>query len=130
MFDIIPQNRPFDACQSFGPDCFLSVTRRMFPELRSRYDGTSGANPPRGPHDIAERMRADPFRQWMHTGHSAQNSEPFMLPVNTGDIAKTHNNAGFDKADIVPSDEFDGALSPASTAWRFPRAMIIARKGE
>jgi ubiquinone/menaquinone biosynthesis C-methylase UbiE len=73
-------------------------------------------------------MRDDPFRQWVHNGHSARNNEPFMVPLNEMDIAQAHRDAGFDDVEIVPFEEFDGALSTGNTAWRFPWTMIIARK--
>ena len=73
-------------------------------------------------------MRDDPFREWVHNGHSARNNEPFMVPLNAMDIAEAHRAAGFDDVEIVPFEEFDGSLSPDNTAWRFPWTMIIARK--
>lgn len=73
-------------------------------------------------------MRDDPFGQWVHNGHSARNNEPFMVPLNEMNIAQAHRDAGFDDVEIVPFEEFNGALSPANTAWRFPWTMIIARK--
>lgn len=73
-------------------------------------------------------MRDDPFRQWVHHGHSARNNEPFMVPLNNMDIAQAHKDAGFDDLEIVPFEEFGGALSTENTSWRFPWTMIIARK--
>ncbi len=73
-------------------------------------------------------MRDDPFRVWVHNGHSSRNNEPFMVPLNGMDLLAAHKEAGFDAVEIVPFEEFDGALSPDNTAWRFPWTMIIARK--
>ena len=73
-------------------------------------------------------MRDDPFKVWVHHGHSARNNEPFMVPLNGMDILAAHKEAGFDDVEIVPFEEFDGALSPDNLAWRFPWTMIIARK--
>ena len=73
-------------------------------------------------------MKDDPFKQWVHNGHSARNNEPFMVPLNEMDLAEAHRDAGFEAVEIVPFEEFDGAFSPANTAWRFPWTMIIARK--
>jgi len=67
-------------------------------------------------------------RVWEHDGHSARNSEPFMVRLKGMDIAQVHKDTGFDDVEIVPFEEFDGALSPANTTWRLPWAMIIARK--
>jgi ubiquinone/menaquinone biosynthesis C-methylase UbiE len=73
-------------------------------------------------------MKDDPFRQWVHNGHSARNNEPFMVPLNEMDMVQAHRDAGFDEVEIVPFEEFDGALSADNTAWRFPWTLIIARK--
>ena len=73
-------------------------------------------------------MHNDPFKVWVHHGHSARNNEPFMVPLNGMDIVAAHKEAGFDDVEIVPFEEFDGSLSPDNTAWRFPWTMIIARK--
>ncbi len=73
-------------------------------------------------------MRDDPFRQWIHNSDSARNYEPFMVPLNDIAIAQAHPDAGFDDLEIVPSAEFDGAVSEDNTGRRFPRTMIIAGK--
>jgi len=73
-------------------------------------------------------MKDDPFKHWVHNGHSARNNEPFMVPLNAMDIVQAHKDAGFDDVEIVPFEEFDGALSPDNIAWRFPWTMIIAHK--
>lgn len=73
-------------------------------------------------------VRDDPFKEYVHYGHSRRNNEPFMVPLNKMDIVAAHREAGFDDVEIVPFEEFDGSLSPEMTAWRFPWTMIIARK--
>ncbi len=71
---------------------------------------------------------ADPFRRYIHEGHSERNNEPFMPPLNDMDIAGAHRRAGFDAVEIVPFEEMPGTLDPAFANWRFPWTMIIARK--
>lgn len=73
-------------------------------------------------------VRDDPFKEYVHYGHSARNNEPFMVPLNKMDIVQAHKDAGFDEVEIVPFEEFDGALDPSMAAWRFPWTLIIARK--
>lgn len=73
-------------------------------------------------------VRDDPFREYIHYGHSRRNNEPFMVPLNKMDIAQAHRDAGFDEVEILPFEEFDGALAPEMTAWRFPWTLIVARK--
>ena len=71
---------------------------------------------------------ADPFRRYIHYGHSARNNEPFMPPLNEMDLAGAHHRAGFETVEVVPFEEMDGALAPDFEAWRFPWVMVIARK--
>jgi len=73
-------------------------------------------------------MHGDPFKEYIHYGHSRRNNEPFMVPLNEMDMAGAHRDAGLVDLEILPFEEFDGALSPAMSAWRFPWTMIIARK--
>ena len=73
-------------------------------------------------------VRDDPFRSYVHYGHSRRNNEPFMVPLNEMDIIAAHREAGFDDVEILPFEEFDGSLSPMMPAWRFPWTMIIAHK--
>ncbi|MBN8872156.1 MAG: class I SAM-dependent methyltransferase [Rhodospirillales bacterium] len=70
----------------------------------------------------------DPFRRFIHYGHSARNNEPFMPPLNEMDLEGAHRRAGFETFEVVPFAEMPGTLDPAFTAWRFPWTMIIARK--
>ena len=72
--------------------------------------------------------RDDPFKTWIHHGHSRRNNEPFMVPLNRMDLVAAHREAGFDAVEIVPFEEFEGALAPENTAWRFPWTIIAARK--
>ena len=73
-------------------------------------------------------VRDDPFKEYIHYGHSSRNNEPFMVPLNKMDVVQAHKDAGFDDVEIVPFEEFDGALDPGMTSWRFPWTLIIARK--
>jgi ubiquinone/menaquinone biosynthesis C-methylase UbiE len=73
-------------------------------------------------------VRDDPFKEYVHYGHSRRNNEPFMVPLNKMDIVEAHKKAGFDDVEIVPFEEFDGALAPDMTSWRFPWTLIVAHK--
>ncbi len=73
-------------------------------------------------------MHGDPFREYIHYGHSRRNNEPYMVPLNEMDLVQAHRDAGLVDLEIVPFEEFDGALEPTMNAWRFPWTMIIARK--
>ena len=73
-------------------------------------------------------VRDDPFREYVHYGHSRRNNEPFMVPLNRMDLLAAHEDAGLTDVEILPFEEFDGALSPQMTAWRFPWTLIVARK--
>jgi ubiquinone/menaquinone biosynthesis C-methylase UbiE len=73
-------------------------------------------------------MHGDPFREYIHYGHSRRNNEPFMVPLNEMDLGAAHKEAGLVDFEVLSFEEFDGALSPSMTAWRFPWTMIIARK--
>jgi ubiquinone/menaquinone biosynthesis C-methylase UbiE len=73
-------------------------------------------------------LTQDPFKTFIHYGHSKRNNEPFMPPLNEMDIAASHRRAGFEDVEILPFEEMPGTLSPEFTAWRFPWTLIIARK--
>lgn len=73
-------------------------------------------------------VRDDPFKLFVHYGHSARNNEPFMVPLNKMDMEAAHREAGFDSVEIVPFEEMTGALAPGMKAWRFPWTLIVARK--
>jgi SAM-dependent methyltransferase len=70
----------------------------------------------------------DPFRRFIHYGHSRRNNEPFMPPLNEMDLEGAHRRAGFAAVEILPFEEMPGTLAADFSAWRFPWAMIIARK--
>jgi ubiquinone/menaquinone biosynthesis C-methylase UbiE len=74
------------------------------------------------------RTDGDAFRRYLHYGHSRRNNEPFMPLLNEMDLAGAHRRAGFESVEIVPFEEMPGSLDPDFTAWRFPWAMVIARK--
>jgi len=73
-------------------------------------------------------VRDDPFKTFVHYGHSARNNEPFMVPLNKMDMEAAHRDAGFESVEILPFEEFPGSLAPEAQAWRFPWTLIIARK--
>lgn len=70
----------------------------------------------------------DPWRTFIHYGHGRRNNEPFMRPLAEMDIARAHRAAGFREVEVRPFEEAPGALDPDATAWRFPWAVIVARK--
>jgi ubiquinone/menaquinone biosynthesis C-methylase UbiE len=70
----------------------------------------------------------DPFRRFIHYGHSRRNNEPFMPPLNEMDLEGAHRRAGFESVEVLPFEEMAGTLAPEFKAWRFPWAMIVARK--
>jgi ubiquinone/menaquinone biosynthesis C-methylase UbiE len=70
----------------------------------------------------------EPFKRFIHNGHSKRNNEPFMPPLNAMDIDAAHRRAGFDGVEVIPFEEMPGALSPDNKAWRFPWVMIVAHK--
>lgn len=69
-----------------------------------------------------------PFKTFVHYGHSKRNNEPFMPPLNEMDIVAAHKAAGFDDVEIVPFEEMPGTLSEDFGYWRFPWTLIVARK--
>ncbi len=70
----------------------------------------------------------DLFRRFLHYGHSRRNNEPFMPPLAEMDLKGELERHGFRNVEILPFAEADGALDPASTAWRFPWTVILAEK--
>jgi hypothetical protein len=52
-----------------------------------------------------------------------------MQPLNEIDIAALHREAGFQSVEVLPFEEAPGTLDPGHTAWRFPWALVVARKG-
>ena len=75
------------------------------------------------------QARGDAFAQFIHDGHGRRNNEPFMAPLAKMDLRSLLASLGFTDIQILPFAEFDGALDPAYPHWRFPWAMIQARKG-
>jgi ubiquinone/menaquinone biosynthesis C-methylase UbiE len=70
----------------------------------------------------------DPFREFIHYGHSRRNNEPFMPPLNEMDLEAAHRRAGFASVEILPFEEMPGTLAPEFKSWRFPWAIVVARK--
>ena len=70
----------------------------------------------------------EPFKRFIHYGHSKRNNEPYMPPLNEMDLEGLHLGAGFRDVRILPFEEMPGALAPDHTAWRFPWTAIIAAK--
>lgn len=76
----------------------------------------------------------EPFDRFVHYGHARRNNEPFMRPLNEMDLASVFQDAGLTAVDIQPFEERPGALADANhpefRAWRFPWAVIIAKKAD
>ena len=70
----------------------------------------------------------DPFRRFIHEGHSRRNNEPFMPMLNDMDLDGAHRRAGFTSVEVIAFEEMPGTLAPGFDAWRFPWAIIAARK--
>jgi hypothetical protein len=51
-----------------------------------------------------------------------------MEPLNELDLVTLHEKAGFRNVEILPFEEAPGTLAANYRAWRFPWAMVIARK--
>ena len=73
-------------------------------------------------------LGGDAFDHFIHHGHGERNHEPFMQALNRLDLAALHHEAGFREVDVLPFEEAPGTLDPAHTAWRFPWALVAARK--
>ena len=72
--------------------------------------------------------RADAFAHFIHYGHGRRNNEPFMEPLAHMDLAVLLAGLGFNEIALEPFEEAPGALDAANPNWRFPWAMIRARK--
>jgi ubiquinone/menaquinone biosynthesis C-methylase UbiE len=70
----------------------------------------------------------DPFKRFVHYGHSKRNNEPYMPPLDEMDLEGLHRAAGFRAVRIVPFEEMPGTLAADHRAWRFPWTAIIAEK--
>ena len=73
-------------------------------------------------------LPADPLLRILYDGHSARNNEPFMQDLARADLEAMHARAGFERIEIVPFAEAEGALDTPATRWRLPWTMIIATK--
>jgi ubiquinone/menaquinone biosynthesis C-methylase UbiE len=72
--------------------------------------------------------RDDPFDRLIHSGHSKRNNEPFMEPLARMDLPALLKKLGFRDVRIEPFEEADGVLDPGYRNWRFPWAVISARR--
>ncbi|MBT6276564.1 MAG: methyltransferase domain-containing protein [Chromatiales bacterium] len=70
----------------------------------------------------------DPFERFIHYGHARRNNEPYMPPLNEMDIGAAHQSAGFEDVTVSAFEELPGALAASNRNWRFPWALIVARK--
>ena len=73
-------------------------------------------------------LSGDAFDRFIHHGHGRRNNEPFMQALDGLDLAALHREAGFREVDVVSFEEAPGTLGPDHTAWRFPWALVAARK--
>lgn len=71
---------------------------------------------------------ADAFSTFIHYGHGRRNNEPFMEPLANMDLATLLAGLGFTDVAIEAFEEAPGALDAANRDWRFPWAVIRARK--
>ncbi len=71
---------------------------------------------------------ADPLLRILYDGHSDRNNEPFMRDLARIDLVEAHRQAGFDRIEITPFAEADGALDQPARRWRVPWTMIVATK--
>jgi ubiquinone/menaquinone biosynthesis C-methylase UbiE len=71
---------------------------------------------------------ADEFTHFMHAGHSVRNNEPYMQSLAAFDVRDHLQSLGFTDISITPFAENDQALDPSYPYWRFPWAVVQARK--
>ena len=69
------------------------------------------------------------FDRFIHYGHARRNNEPFMHSLNELNLLELHRQHGFSEMHILPFDESPGATSNRDQQWRFPWAVVVARKG-
>jgi ubiquinone/menaquinone biosynthesis C-methylase UbiE len=69
-----------------------------------------------------------PFLRYLHEGHLLRNNEPYMADLMRTDLDGLLRQSGFTDIRIEPFAEADGALDPDNPNWRFPWALISARK--
>ena len=68
------------------------------------------------------------FGQFIHSGHSQRNNEPFMMSFIKMDIKEILESQGFTNIIIEPFEEADGTLALDYKPWRFPWTIISAEK--
>lgn len=73
-------------------------------------------------------LQGDAFDRFIHHGHGRRNNEPFMQALDELDLVALHLDAGFREVEVLPFEEAPGALAPGRTAWRFPWALVLARR--
>ncbi len=71
---------------------------------------------------------SEPFARFIHYGHGRRNNEPFMRPFAEMDLEGVLAGLGFRDIEIHPFAEADGVDTVDSAAWRFPWAVVSARK--
>ena len=71
---------------------------------------------------------ADGFSHFIHAGHAVRNNEPFMQSLAAFDVRGHLQSLGFTDISITPFAENDQALDPHYPYWRFPWAVVQARK--
>jgi ubiquinone/menaquinone biosynthesis C-methylase UbiE len=70
----------------------------------------------------------DAFDRFIHYGHARRNNEPYMPALNEMDLVQAHRDAGFSDVKVIPFEERPGTLAAEFEAWRFPWAVVVARK--
>ena len=70
----------------------------------------------------------DAFDQLIYFGHARRNNEPFMEPLAKMGLEDRLKALGFRDVEIQPFEESDGVLEPGYRNWRFPWALIAARR--
>lgn len=71
---------------------------------------------------------AGPFLRRLHEGHLVRNEEPYMADLMRTDLPTLLKKAGFTDVVVEPFEEAAGTLDPQHAAWRFPWALISARR--
>jgi len=70
----------------------------------------------------------DDFTDFIHAGHAVRNNEPYMQSLAAFDLRGHLQSLGFTDIGITPFAENDHALDPSYPYWRFPWAVVQARK--
>ena len=74
--------------------------------------------------------RGDAFAQFVHYGHARRNNEPFMEPLARIDLEAALAATGFVDVCIEPFEEAEGTLAADYPLWRFPWAVVRARRAQ